>query len=129
MASPPPSTVPGGKLTLPKLKPKASEKTHRFESPEKKHKTDPKAVVRKPGEGLEVPPLFGGKGGKAGPSNPQPPEVFHLDPAVPSWVSELRDVVTGGQREIMSELHNHKTQLTQVGHQVQHLDRKQERPF
>ncbi|CAE7548432.1 CPK24 [Symbiodinium necroappetens] len=70
-ASLPSSTAPGDKLTLPKLKPKASEKTH-------------------------------------------------------SWVSELRDMVTGGQREIMSELHNHKTQLTQVGHQVQHLDRKQE---
>ena len=130
-ASGPPGLAPGGKPEALKLKPKASEKTHRFESPEKKHKTDSKGPARSTGEGLEAPPLFGGKGGMAGPSNPQTkpsahPEVFHLDPAVPSWVTELRDMVTGRQREIMSELHNHKTQLTQVGHQVQHLDRKHE---
>ena len=130
-ASGPPGLPPGVKKDALKLKPKASEKTHRFESPEKKPKTDLKGPARSTGEGLEAPPLFGGKGGLAAPSNlhTKPsanPEVFHLDPAVPSWVTELRDMVTGGQREIMSELHNHKTQLTQVGHQVQHLDRKHE---
>ena len=58
----------------------------------------------------------------------KPPEVYHLDPPAgpPSWATELRDMMSVGQKELMSELQNHKTHLSQVVSQVQGIDRKQE---
>ena len=87
-----------------KPKPKGS-----FESPEKKAKVER--------GGLEPPPVFGGT--NAGPSRPvtapKPPEVYNLDPqGPPSWVADLREMVSGGQRELMHELQDHKAHLTQV---------------
>ena len=131
------STAPG--LALPV---NSRRQRERLESPEKKPKVDRKKA--EPGSrqaGLEAPPLFGGGGlgrtdlpSHASPVPPpegtgRPPQVFHLDPPptnIPSWVGDLRDMLTGGQREIMFELHTHKAHLSTVSHQVQNLDKRQE---
>ena len=119
------SAAPSPALPVPSRKHK-----DRLESPEKKPKTEKKKSPEVPNR-LEAPPLFGGGGGGSRP-NPlehRPPQVFHLDPAnagVPDWVGDLRSMLAGGQKEIMSELHTHKAHLSSVSQQVQSLDKKQE---
>ena len=115
---------------------KPKQKDDRFESPEKKAKVDQLGKARSTGRtGLEPPPLFGGGGGAPSSKSGAPlkqPEVYNLDPpqaalsAPPAWVHELRDMMTGGQRELLTELQDHKAHLSQVVHQVQGIDRKQE---
>ena len=139
-ASNPLSVSASGPLSLPV---NARKQRDRLESPEKKHRTDKKKMetgTKLPGGGLEAPPLFGGGGpGRSDAMGPvathdpvanRHPQVFHLDPPpsanIPSWVGDLRDMLTGGQKEIMSELHTHKAHLSSVSSQVQNLDKKQE---
>ena len=56
-----------------------------------------------------------------------PPEFYNLDQqAPPAWVSDLREMMVGGQRELMSELQSHKTHLAQVVTQVQGIDDQQQ---
>ena len=104
----------------------------RLESPEKKHKPD-RALHHRPG-GLGPTPLFGGgvaSGVAPGPKEPPrpsgPPEFYNLDPqSPPAWVHDLRDMMVGGQKELMSELQSHKSHLASVVTQVQGIDEQQQ---
>ena len=105
----------------------------RLESPEKKHKTE---KARR--EGLGPTPLFGGSMSstpapvpKEQPPQPHrttgPPEFYNLDPqSPPAWVHDLREMMVGGQRELMSELQSHKSHLAHVVTQVQGIDDQQQ---
>ena len=100
----------------------------RLESPEKKHK-----------RGLGPAPLFGGSM-TSGPAAAAPPskeplpakpvvptEFYNLDPqSPPAWVHDLRDMMVGGQKELMNELQSHKSHLAHVVTQVQGIDDQQQ---
>ena len=127
LGAPPPPT------TLAPLRKEGKGPKDRLESPEKKPKTE---KTRR--EGLGPTPLFGGSMSSAPAAVPKeqplqplrtagPPEFYNLDQqAPPAWVSDLREMMVGGQRELMSELQSHKTHLAQVVTQVQGIDDQQQ---
>ena len=58
-----------------------------------------------------------------------PHKFFTWIPRIPECLTgsgDLRAMLAGGQKEIMSELHTHKAHLSSVSQQVQSLDKKQE---